>query len=232
MYRKLMFKVQNILQASESIDDAKSKWNRLAVKNARYYVLTNKGESITEEDFRSAGMADVDTHFIKDDLIRNILTDRANVNVLEIGCGIGRLSEFIAPKVEKLFAIDISEEMISQGRKRLNHINNIELYSTDGVSLPLGSDSVEIVFSFIVFQHMPSKEIVRKNMEEISRVLRVGGIAKIQLRGVPVNKNEWYYGPSFTKKDAYKLIRDLPLEIVKLEGVGEKYFWIWFKKID
>ncbi len=88
---------------------------------------------------------------------------------------------------------------------------------------------MDLVFSFIVFQHMPSREIIRKNIEEIARVLKSDGIAKIQLRGIPVSKGNWYYGPSFNSADVQDLISGLPLSLLNIEGEGNKYFWVWLK---
>lgn len=228
--KEKLVRFMNYMRPSERIDEAKQKWNRLAKKNARYYVLTDKGESITEDEFREAGRRDVETHVLGDELLMSNLTPTAEKIALEIGCGIGRLSEFLAPHFRKLYAVDISEEMINQAKGRLVSIKNIDFIATDGVSFPIPSSSVDFVFSFIVFQHMPDKAVIRKNMEEIARVLQTKGVAKVQLRGIPVSKDKWYYGPSFTVDEIGNLVEGLPLEILKVEGEGQKYMWVWFEK--
>lgn len=228
--RLLLIKISNIFKSSENLIEAKGKWNKLAKDNARYFVLTDKGEKISEEEFRGAGENDVDQYFVRDDLIAQML-DAREMTVLEIGCGIGRLSEFLSPLVNKLYAVDISEEMISKAKARLSNLNNIQFIATDGKSFPIQDQSIDVVFSFIVFQHMPSIEVIKENLREISRVLNPGGLAKIQFRGVPVSKDKWYYGPSFDRNDVDNLIKDLPLEIMRIEGEGQKYFWVWLNKI-
>lgn len=220
----------NFFKKEEKIGEAKSKWNELAKKDANYYILTDKSVSSSEENYKHSGEKHVEDYFLHDEIIRSIIGYDKKSKVLEIGCGNGRLSEFIAPHVETLYGVDISEEMILRARARLGHQKNIIFSATDGMSFPLENGSIDAVFSFIVFQHMPSVEIIRRNIEEIARVLKPGGIAKIQLRGVPVKKNNWYYGPSFTKSGVGDLVNGTSLKIVKLDGEGERYFWAWLKK--
>lgn len=227
--RLLLIKILNVFKSSENLIEAKDKWNKLAKDNARYFVLTDRGEQISEDEFRSAGKNDVTQYFIKDELISKELEGK-EVTVLEIGCGIGRLSEFISPFVNKLYAVDISEEMISKAKERLSNLNNVHFIVTDGKSFPISDQSVDVVFSFIVFQHMPSAEVIKENLIDISRVLKPGGLAKIQFRGLPVSKDKWYYGPSFDRESVEKITSDIPLDITRIDSEGEKYMWVWFKK--
>ncbi len=227
--RLFLIRFFNFFKSSENLKEAKGKWNKLAKDNARYFVLTDKGEQISEEEFRSAGENDVVKYFLKDDLISKQLQVK-DIIVLEIGCGIGRLSEFISPLVSKLYAVDISDEMISKAKERLSNLSNVQFIATDGKSFPIPEQSVDTVFSFIVFQHMPSVRVIKENLREISRVLKPGGLAKIQFRGIPVSKDQWYYGPSLDRNGVNSLIKDLPLEIMKIDGEGQKYFWAWLKK--
>lgn len=228
--RSLLILVRNAVLPTENITASKNKWNRLAQKNARYYVLTDQGESISEEAFRAAGQKDYEALVKNDALLRERLGDFGSKSVLEIGCGIGRITEFFSYDFAKVCGIDISESMIEKGRQRLSGRHNIRLFATDGVHYPFSEGEFDLVFSFIVFQHMPSKEIIRSNMEEIARVLKPGGIAKIQLRGAPVSKDNWFYGPSFSSGDVRSLLTGLPLRVVQEEGAGERYYWIWLLK--
>jgi SAM-dependent methyltransferase len=228
------FKVQlrellNKLKPDESIKESKKKWRQLAAKNANHIVLTNFGENISEEQFSAAGEKDYNL-LIKDDLFFRELDPLSTRRILEIGCGTGRMTEFIAEDFHEAYGVDIAEEMIEQAKKRLADKTNTHLLATDGIHLPFPDDFFDAAFSFIVFQHMPSKKVVRKNLEEIVRVLKKGGLAKIQLRGTPTIKGEWFYGPSFTVNQAKKTIEELPIQLLKNEGQGSRYFWIWFRK--
>jgi len=201
-------------------------WNNLARKNSHYYIYSNEGENIDAESFRRSGERDVQELVLDDVLLKAHLQPFKEKTMVEIGCGIGRLTEFLIPHFKRVYGFDISSEMIQQGKQRLPEAF---LISTDGQSIPLENESVDFVFSFITFQHMPNKKIVKRNMSEIERVLKVGGgVAKIQFRGTPTKRFQWYSGISFSEKDLLKLAQGL--KIINVEGVGQKYMWVWFQK--
>lgn len=220
----------NFFKKSEEIDESKVKWNELAEKNAAYYIMTDKSKSDSEESFKLSGEQDVRKFFLEDEVLHSVISTEKKAKVLEIGCGTGRLSEFIAPHVQTLHAVDISEKMILQAQQRLHTLTNAVFTATDGMSFQLEDDSIDVVFSYIVFQHMPSIDIVQKNINEISRILKSSGVAKIQLRGVPTNKDNWFYGPSFNTVAVKKLLQGTDLSLLKTDGEGQKNFWVWLQK--
>jgi cyclopropane fatty-acyl-phospholipid synthase-like methyltransferase len=69
-------------------------------------------------------------------------------NVLEIGCGIGRLLFPLADKYREcnFYGIDISDEMIKLAPKK----NNIKYQQL--------SDNLDLVYSMLVFQHIEHQE--------------------------------------------------------------------------
>jgi SAM-dependent methyltransferase len=225
-----MRKVFNLLVSDETIAESKQKWDRLAEENSRYYVMTDFGENISEEKYRETGASDITRLIDEDDLLREQLAPMDKKTMLEIGCGTGRLTEFLALRFKRVAGVDISEAMVREGVKRLENIRNVELTATDGRTLPFPDESFDFVFSFIVFQHMPDKKTVQKNLAEVARTLRNGAIAKIQLRGMPGRKGFWSYGPSFGKREVRRLLKAVPLEIIKEQGVGERYYWLWLQK--
>lgn len=231
----LLNKIQSAFSAiipSESIASSKQKWNALGKENARYYVLSTHGKSVSEEQFIEDGLRDYQLHISSDNLLSERLGDFSTKTVLEIGCGIGRITSCFSDYFKHVFGLDIAESMIEQARSRLADKKNVTLVATDGLTYPVPDASVDFVFSFIVFQHMPDAAIVESNFKEISRVLKSGGVAKIQLRGIPlrVSKKEWYYGVSYSHDDVVGLLERVPVKLVREEGVGEKYYWITFTK--
>lgn len=223
-------KVLNMFIPTESMTESKDKWNRFAKENSSYYIMTDYGDKITEEQFRTSGERDCKELILKDELLNRHLSPFNNKDVLEIGCGTGRITEFTAKNFHSISGVDISEEMINKGKERLKSSNNIFLKATDGMTIPFNDSSFDLVFSFIVFQHMPDKNTINKNIIEISRVLKHGGIAKIQLRGIPTSKKNWFYGVSYTVKEVKDMISSLPLDLIKTQDEGKKYFWIWLMK--
>jgi len=228
--KTLLRKAVNAIIPSETIDASKKKWNELGSKNPRYYVLTDYGEKITEEKFKEAGKKDYRDLIENDGLLKERLSPFKEKTVLEIGCGIGRITFFIANHFKSVTGIDISESMIHEAKERLSNTTNATLVATDGLQYPFPENTFDFVFSFIVFQHMPDRKTIQSNIQEIGRVLNPRGIAKIQLRGLPTSKKNWFYGPSFTSKDLPSLLENSNLSVIKTEGVGSRYFWVWLSK--
>jgi (2Fe-2S) ferredoxin/SAM-dependent methyltransferase len=147
--------------------DMKGDWNRRAAANAEYYIATH--DDPQPEAFRRSGERDVKLFF--DGLWELLRQDRTAV---DIGCGIGRMDEFVAPRVGQLIGVDVSGEMVRKATARLDHLANVRFVEGDGYSLPLAAGSVDLVFSHIVFQHMP-RLVARGYFAEVARVLKAGG---------------------------------------------------------
>ena len=58
---------------------------------------------------------------------------------------------------------------------------NAFFYQNDGMNLSILSPPIfDFTFSFIVFQHIPSKAIIEHYIRETHRLLRPGGLFKFQ----------------------------------------------------
>jgi hypothetical protein len=97
----------------------------------------------------------------------------------------------------------------------------------------LGDLQVDFAFSSIVFQHIPSREIIESYVREVHRLLRPGGLFKFQVQGdtsfQPQADDTWV-GASFSDEDAIAMARRCGFEPRYRHGAGEQYFWLWFFK--
>ena len=139
-------------------------WDRRARENARYYVATGQEQWSDEEYFRS-GEINVE---------REILTDMGNVcqgkdpeqmRVLEIGCGTGRITRALAKVFGEVYGVDISGEMIRQAQFALRDFPGARVFQNNGRDLDvvrdaLAGNAIDFAFSYIVFQHIPSREVI------------------------------------------------------------------------
>jgi SAM-dependent methyltransferase len=107
--------------------------------------------------------------------------------VVEIGCGIGRLTRGIARRAAAVTALDVSPRMLEAARRHNPELRNVEWRLGDGQSLDgIASESADAVISHVVFQHIPDPSITLGYVREIGRVLRPGGWAAFQVSNDPV----------------------------------------------
>ena len=96
-------------------------------------------------------------------------------DVLDVGCGTGRLLERAArqwPKA-RLAGIDAAPLMIAEARKKHGGDARFRFEVADAVALPLGASAVDLAFSTFSHHHWSDQQA---GVREIARVLRPGGV--------------------------------------------------------
>ena len=98
------------------------------------------------------------------------------VDVVEIGPGQGRWTQYIVAQARTVALVDLSSNCIDVCRRRFVEVRDPELsfFVNDGKSLPVSEASVDLVWSFGTFVHVELAEI-DQYLSEIRRVLRPGG---------------------------------------------------------
>jgi len=195
----------------------KQLWDKLAKENSRYYINSDLGRDITEEEFVESGENDYQEYIQFDPLIK------PGGIFLEIGCGTGRMTEFIA-KDFRVVATDISGEMIKRAQQRLPGIDFME---TDGETIPLPDNSIDVAFSYLVFQHFKTKEMLVNNFKEVYRILKRGGLFKVRVRTDKIkNMESWWSGIDCDESIA----EDTGFFLLQKERVGDYGLWLWLEK--
>ena len=96
-------------------------------------------------------------------------------DVLEIGCGAGRIGAALAPRCRSWVGADISARMLARARDRLGKVPNARLVQLSNVSLvQFKEKSFDVVYCTSVFGHLDEMDRWRY-VEEALRVLRPGG---------------------------------------------------------
>lgn len=98
---------------------------------------------------------------------------------VEVGCGAGRITKQLAGSFDRVYAVDVSEDMIRCARKAVD--STVEFLVIDGIHLPQPDCSVKAVFSTHVLQHLDNTDIGYSYFREFFRVLDVGGTLMIHL---------------------------------------------------
>lgn len=99
---------------------------------------------------------------------------------LEIGCGAGRITRQLARSFDRVYAVDVSEQMIDRAQKAIDG-TNVEFQTIDGLHLPQKDGSVGAIFSTHVLQHLDSPDIGLSYFREFFRVLAADGTIMIHL---------------------------------------------------
>jgi len=106
--------------------------------------------------------------------------------VVEIGCGVGRLTRVLCERASSVRALDVSAEMLLRARELNPGLANAEWVLGDGHTLTGVLDaSADACVSHVVFQHIPDPQVTFGYVREIGRVLRPGGWAAFQISNDP-----------------------------------------------
>src|SRR5580693_6819640 len=133
-------------------------WNARAREDAGYYVAFGRRDQDEAGFFATATEV---INALEAELKRVPLEQRGAWKALEIGCGPGRLMRPMSRHFVEIHGVDVSDEMIALAKEKLRDIPNAHPHVADGSSLAQFADeSFEFVYSFAVFQHIPSREVV------------------------------------------------------------------------
>ena len=100
---------------------------------------------------------------------------------LDFGCGVGRLTQALAPHFAEVCGVDIAPSMLELARQynRFGEKCRYVLNDADDLGL-FPDDHFDFVFSLITLQHM-APQYAKSYMSEFLRVLAPGGVVVFQL---------------------------------------------------
>lgn len=215
-------------------DQMRADWNRRAREDANFYVAFGRRNQEAQEFLDSA--AEV-TDALESEFSRLPPVSRDERKALEIGCGPGRLMRALSRHFGEIHGVDISDEMIRLATEQLRDIPHARAHVTPDSTLGMFQDgSFDFVYSYIVFQHIPDRNVVLNYLRESKRVLKPGGILRCQLRGTPPlasemgRENETWTGCYFTGEDLAAFAREHHFQLVALSGLHTQYMWITLRK--
>jgi SAM-dependent methyltransferase len=199
----------------------RSDWDRRARENAQHFIAC--GHAGSDEAFWSSGAADLE------ELILHGIALQPDARALEIGCGMGRLVRPLSERIEHVYGVDISGEMVARALAVLADRPNVTLFTTAGNLRPVPTGSLDLVFSFIVFQHIPSRRAVTRYIREASRVLKAGGVFRFQVDGRAVEEHyrtDTWRGVRYEPEGLRSELEENGLAVADLWGEGTHYLWV------
>lgn len=157
---------------------AKAFWDERAEEDALWFVDNRRAYGDSEDQtFWSGGEQDLQA--VLDSVDARL---DAEDEVVEIGCGVGRLTRVIAARAHDVRALDVSPRMLDLARKYNPESTNVEWIEGDGTTLTdIADSSADACISHVVFQHIPDSDITLGYVREIGRILRPGAWAAFQI---------------------------------------------------
>ena len=205
-------------------------WNARAEEDAHYYVAFGRRNQTGDEFFDTAHEQ---VHGFTLEMKRLAPGPMRARRALEIGCGPGRLMKPLAALFGEIHGVDISDQMVARAQENLQGVPHAHPHHAPNSNLEAFADaSFDFVYSYAVFQHIPSREVVMGYLDEAARVLKAGGIIRVQINGLPQSARVYdtWSGVRIPEDDVRAWARAAGLQLLALEGAGTQYMWATFRK--
>jgi ubiquinone/menaquinone biosynthesis C-methylase UbiE len=166
---------------SESLSGVRATWEHWGKTDPLWAILSQQGKENNRWDlgqFMETGETEVAALFDRlEQLGLNLPRNRA----LDFGCGVGRLSQALAVRFDKVDGVDISESMLDVARRINRFEGKCSYHHNPESNLRLFPDgSFTLIYSNITLQHIPPP-LAMGYISEFIRVLRDDGVAVFQL---------------------------------------------------
>ena len=172
-------------------------WNELGKTEPYWSVLSQpdfKMERIgeTKDEFLESGRFQVERLFAT--LRRCGIEPISEWDVFELGCGLGRITRWLAEEFRDVLACDISASHLSLAKQinadaaKFTQIQWRQLKSPNEIA---GLPPFDLFFSVIVLQHNPPP-VIAMLLDQIASRLRMGGVAYFQ---IPTYQRDYYFDP-------------------------------------
>lgn len=184
---KLYIEECDSLQRETIFEMTRQTWSQLGNSQPYWSVLTNKRyllENIGEKelaDFYDSGrkqISEIIQTLIRNDIIKDGCAVK-NLDITEVGCGVGRVTKHLSQAFNKVTAIDVSEGNMKIASMMVQEANvSFELYERmeDYCKMP----KADVVYSIIVLQHNVPP-VIEYILQAMLNSLKIGGVAMFQV---------------------------------------------------
>ena len=167
------------------LDHIQRTWQHLGETEPHWSVITSERFhqsriQETKDEFYNSGRQHVDLLFRT--MERNGIDYTAFRSCLEYGCGLGRVTRWLAERFENVYGYDISRAHLQSAENHLAEcgVRNVTLRHIRNVEDIFHLQESDLIYSLIVLQHNPPP-VIRIIVREFLRVLNPGGVAFFQV---------------------------------------------------
>lgn len=216
---------------SKVVEQMREDWNARAKEDANYFVAFGRRDQ-EDEEFQETAF----------EVIQGLKWEMRRLDAgppvrarraVEIGCGPGRLLKPMSEHFGEIHGVDISDEMVRRARTRLAHIPHAHAHVARNSNLEmLASESFDFAYSYAVFQHIPSRDVVLGYLRELWRVLKPGAYIRCQLNGLPESavRYDTWSGVRISTDELRDFCRAEDFQLLSLEGASTQYMWTTLRK--
>ena len=168
--------------AMPSLKKYNREWNELAALDALWAILSNpqyKHGRWNLKEFFATGETDIAQLM---QTAETLAHPQQRENALDFGCGVGRLTRAMARHFSVCHGVDISERMIAKAVELNRDEPRCRFLLNVSDRLPMFADNqFDLVYAYLVLQHLSSRALIVAYIAEFVRVLRPGGLLAFQL---------------------------------------------------
>ena len=153
-------------------------------------------------------------------LFTKVIKIKRHFKVLDVGCGVGRWSLWLAPQGERVVGVDISPKMIEIAKKRAisSNIKNIVFFVIKNSLIKFKDNEFDLVIGVWLLKYIMDEDKLKQMIKEMCRVTKVG-------RYVAIIEQVDYNGPILLGKEdlsGQSLLRPPDYYISLFEDCGMK----------
>jgi ubiquinone/menaquinone biosynthesis C-methylase UbiE len=159
--------------------------------------------------------------------VRKVAVSKAEVQAgklaADIGAGTGFITEELIKNGLKVVAVDQSEAMLEEMKKKYGRLDTVEYRRGEFNNLPIQDETVDYVFANMYLHHV---ELPQVAIEEMARILKPGGKVVItdmdehEFEFLRMEHHDRWMG--FKREDVESWFKQAGLQNVRVECVEEE----------
>ena len=165
----------------EALDDSRKFWDAHAERDPLWAVLSDAGKAERKWDVRrffQTGVNEIALVFYQLESDGIAVTPGS---ALDFGCGVGRLTQALAQRFEKVVGVDVSPRMVETAASLNRFPDRASYLSNDAPHLRIfDGRSFDFIYTNIVLQHIVP-DVTVGYLREFLRILKPAGVLVFQL---------------------------------------------------